>query len=298
MDFWNRERASKIFHIPYVQRMKEAKQFAKQNNIKPSISDEERTCLLIIDMQHSFCSPAGELSVSGAIKDVERTCEFIYNKLSMISNIMITLDTHIAMQIFHAPFWVDKNGNHPEPMTVISLDDINSEEWIVSESVAMCYNIDYTKLKQYAFHYVNQLQKSGKFDLCIWPFHAMISSVGNALVSALEEACFFHSIARNTQTTFEVKGLNPLTENYSILRPEILIDQDGNEVAKKNNKLIEKLLEYDKVFICGEAKSHCVAWTISDLLNEINNRDMSTENIFLLEDCTSPVVIPGVIDFT
>ncbi|SVD49000.1 uncharacterized protein METZ01_LOCUS401854, partial [marine metagenome] len=46
-------------------------------------------------------------------------------------------------------------------------------------------------------------------------------------------------------------------------------------------------------------KSHCVAWTIDDLLTEIRGQDESlATKVYLLEDCTSPVVVPGVIDFS
>jgi nicotinamidase-related amidase len=41
-----------------------------------------------------------------------------------------------------------------------------------------------------------------------------------------------------------------------------------------------------------------VAWTISDLLDDIRAADGSLANrVYLLEDCTSPVVVPGA-DFT
>jgi nicotinamidase-related amidase len=41
-----------------------------------------------------------------------------------------------------------------------------------------------------------------------------------------------------------------------------------------------------------------VAWTISDLLDDIRAADASLANkVYLLEDCTSPVVVPGA-DFT
>ncbi len=56
---------------------------------------------------------------------------------------------------------------------------------------------------------------------------------------------------------------------------------------------------FDAVIIAGQAKSHCVAWTIDDLLNEIHASDPAlARNIYLLEDCTSPVVIPGIVDYT
>ena len=42
-----------------------------------------------------------------------------------------------------------------------------------------------------------------------------------------------------------------------------------------------------------------MAWAISDLLNEIRAKDESlAKKVYLLEDCTSPVVVPGIIDFT
>jgi nicotinamidase-related amidase len=63
--------------------------------------------------------------------------------------------------------------------------------------------------------------------------------------------------------------------------------------------LIKQLLEYDAVIIGGQAKSHCVAWTIDDLLTEIQQVDSTlTNKIYLLEDCTSPVVVSDVVDYT
>ncbi|HEY9872853.1 MAG TPA: hypothetical protein V6D12_05435, partial [Candidatus Obscuribacterales bacterium] len=97
----------------------------------------------------------------------------------------------------------------------------------------------------------------------------------------------------------EIKGDNPLTENYSVLRPEVLDSADKRAIAQKNTRLIQKLLQFDVIIIAGQAKSHCVAWTIEDLLTEIQEQDPKLANkVYLLEDCTSPVVVPGAIDFT
>ena len=70
--------------------------------------------------------------------------------------------------------------------------------------------------------YVETLAAGGKYDLTIWPFHALLGGIGHALVSAVEEAVFFHAIARHSQTRFELKGRNPLTEHYSALGPEVV----------------------------------------------------------------------------
>ncbi len=133
----------------------------------------------------------------------------------------------------------------------------------------------------------------------IWPYHAMLGGIGHALVSSVEEAFFFHAAARSSPTRFETKGRGALTENYSVLRPEVLTGADGEPLAELNTDLRDLLLGFDALIVTGQAQSHCVAWTIEDLLTEIRAVDPALAGkIYLLEDCTSPVVVPGVADFS
>ena len=89
-----------------------------------------------------------------------------------------------------------------------------------------------------------------------------------------------------------------MTESYSALRPE-LSTQSGGLAPPKDDAFVEELLAYDALIVTGQAKSHCVAWTIADLLAEIEKRDPAlARKVYLLEDATSPVVAPGVADFT
>jgi nicotinamidase-related amidase len=153
--------------------------------------------------------------------------------------------------------------------------------------------------QRYLQHYARELQSRGKDALTIWPYHAMLGGIGHALVSAVEEAVFFHGICRRSQPDFQVKGRNPLTENYSVLKPEITTGPEGNPIDTKNRAFIQKLLDFDAIIIAGQAKSHCVAWTIDDLLQEIQATGQPlAHKIYLLEDCTSPVVIPDGVDYT
>jgi nicotinamidase-related amidase len=219
--------------------------------------------------------------------------------LGAITEICPTMDTHQAMQIFHSIFLVNNKGEHPEPYTLITLEDIEKGVWQFNPELSSSLNIDETYGQQYLRHYTRQLKEGGKYDLTVWPYHAMLGGIGHALVSAIEEAIFFHSIARYSQPDFQVKGGNPFTENYSVLKPEVLEDAVGEQIAEKNVGFIKKLLDFDAVVIAGQAKSHCVAWTIDDLLSEIKVSDKKlAEKVYLLEDCSSPVVIPGVIDYT
>jgi nicotinamidase-related amidase len=154
-------------------------------------------------------------------------------------------------------------------------------------------------VEAWARHYVGRLNQGGKYPLVVWPYHAMVGGTGHALVSIVEEAVFFHSIARQSATRVEVKGRNPLTEHYSALHPEVIEDAAGERIGTINTALIDHLLSFDAVIVAGQAKSHCVAWTVEDLLEEIRTRDPAlARRIFLLDDCSSAVVVPGVADFT
>ena len=303
---YDRDRVGTVWRVPYQQRATEAEAWATQQGIRPASEDQVRVCLLAIDVQNTFCIPEFELFVGGrsgrgAIEDNQRLCEFIYRNLGLITEIAPTMDTHMAMQIFHPIFWVNEAGEHPVPTaTMIRLEDVQNGVWKVNPKVAYSLtNGNYETLQSHALHYTQKLTENGKYPLTVWAYHSMLGGIGHALVSAVEEAIFFHCIARGSQTNFQIKGDNPLTENYSVLRPEVMDGVDGSAIAQKNSPLIQKLLDFDAVVIAGQAKSHCVAWTIDDLLTEILAEDPSlAKKVYLLEDCTSPVVVPGVIDFT
>jgi len=96
----------------------------------------------------------------------------------------------------------------------------------------------------------------------------------------------------------KMQGRNALTENYSVLRPEVGNDAGGRTIEAANLALVDHLLSFDRVIVAGEAKSHCVAWTIDDLLEGDDERERAlAPRTYLLEDCTSPVVVPGA-DYT
>jgi nicotinamidase-related amidase len=293
-----------VWSVPYEERARAAREWARVYRLQPASLDTFRVCLLGVDLQNTFCLPDFQLFVAGrsgrgAVEDNVRLCRFVYHNLEVITEILPTLDTHTAMQIFHQIFWVDGSGEHPAPFTLISPEDVRSGSWRVNPEVAFGVGQGVSgSLEKHALHYVERLSESGKYPLLIWPYHSMLGGIGHALVSAVEEAAFFHCSARNSQTRFEVKGGHPLTEHYSALQPEVIDTYGGRPIAEKNQRLIERLLSFDAVIVAGQAKSHCVAWTVDDLLREINTRDPAlARKIYLLEDCTSPVVVPGS-DFT
>jgi nicotinamidase-related amidase len=301
---FNPARVGEIWKVNYQDRAAEAARWARKHGLRAAADDKFRLCLVAVDVQNTFCVPEFELFVTGrsgtgAVDDNRRLCEFIYRNLGVITRIAPTMDTHQAVQIFHSIFLVDAEGEHPPPYTLISEQDIEEGRWKVNPSLCLSLRFDPGYLERHLLHYTRKLKERGKYDLTIWPYHAMLGGIGHALVAAFEEAVFFHGLSRDCQPEFQVKGNNPLTEHYSALGPEVVVGPDGAPIAKKNAKFVQQLLEFDAVVIAGQAKSHCVAWTVADLLESLTARDARLAGkIYLLEDCTSPVVIPGALDYT
>ena len=297
------DRVGEVWRVDYERRARDAAAWAAEHDIRPASEDSPRVCLLAVDVQNTFCIPGFELFVggrsgTGAVDDSRRLCEFVYRNLGTITQVFPSLDTHHAMQVFHAIWLVDEAGNHPEPYTLVSAEDVESGRWRVNEAVADALGLDRGYAARHLAHYTRALAGGGKYDLTIWPYHAMLGGIGHALVPAVEEALFFHSAARYSQPEFQVKGDQPLTEHYSMLGPEVTEGPDGERLGGLNTALIEKLLEFDAVVVAGQAKSHCIAWTIDDLLQDETVRLQLAERTYLLEDCTSPVVVPGTVDYT
>jgi len=303
--FFEPAAASRVYRVPYQQRAAEARAWAETHGIRPAAEDRRRVALLLIDVQNTFCLPEFELFVAGrsgqgAVEDAGRIAALLYRWLDRITQVVATLDTHAAAQIFHPIFWLDESGGHPTPHTLIRLEDVERGRFRVNPALARALAPrEGFDLAGWGRHYARRLAEGGRYPLVVWPYHSMLGGIGHAMVSLVEEAVFFHGIARQSPTRVEIKGRSPLSENYSALRPEVSEDETGEALAPANRELVEHLLGFDEILVAGEARSHCVAWTVDDLLAEIRARDPAlARRVVLLDDCASPVVVPGVVDFS
>lgn len=276
--FYEPGRIGTLFH-PDVARIAEE---AIAAGLPAAATDTQDVHLLLIDMQVDFCHPNGNLYVPGALDDIRRTIEFIYRNAERITHITCSLDSHLPSQIFTSAWWIDARGHHPPPFTIITADDVARGVWRPRFAQAA------------SRRYVTELEHSHKKQLCIWPYHVQIGSLGHALDPELWSAVFWHALARQTDPHWLTKGDVPLTEHYSILQPEVAVpDQPG---GSKNQAFLDILARADAVFIAGEAESHCVLETVEDLVEEFGNQPEVLRKIYFLRDCTSPVQHPE-IDF-
>ena len=270
----------------YVERTAEvataAKAYRQTHGIKSASSDRFRIAAFGIDCQVGFCSPEGSLFVPGAIDDTVRTLRWLYANLDKLSALHFSLDTHRVFQIFHPAWWTDAKGEHPAPFTPLSYADLRSGRY---QPVAH---------PRESLEYVKQLESSGKYSLTIWPFHTLLGGVSHALVPAMMEAAIFHSLTRMHQTHFETKGTHAMTENYSVLSPEVR-ELNGTPVGSFNSAFFRMLMDYDRVYVFGQAKSHCVLSTLRDIRDEIERSDPKlAQKVWILEDAMSPVPAPPI----
>lgn len=305
--FYDPKAVSNMFrYVPYSVVEAEALVARERENITLAATDTLRVALLPIDVQLTFCDPAAQLYVggrsgTGAVDDSRRLCDFIYRNARVITRIHPTMDTHRRAQIFHSAMWLDAQGRQVPPYSLITLDMVESGQVQINPRVV--YSVlgkpsGFPYLQQYARHYVKTLTLEGKYALFVWPYHAMLGGIEHAFVPSVHEAFFYHNVLRESETSHEIKGGNPLSENYAITHPEVTLDHFGRAIGARNQKFLEALFNYDAVIICGQAKSHCVAWTIAGVLEDIQKRDASlAKKIYLVEDLCSPVVTKD-IDFT
>jgi nicotinamidase-related amidase len=189
-------KVAEVWRVPYQARAQEAAIWAKENDIPPAVCDVKRVALMIVDAQNTFCIPDFELFVGGrsgigAVEDNRRLCEFIYRNLNRITQIIVTMDTHQAVQIFHAIYLVNDRGEHPAPMILVSYDDVVNGKWKFNSNLAGSLGITPEDGQRHLLHYVQSLKEKGKFDLTIWPYHAMLGGIGHALVSLRRRSAFF-----------------------------------------------------------------------------------------------------------
>lgn len=233
--------------------------------------------LLIIDPQHDFCCPDGALYVNGADKDMSRLSAALDRVFPQIAGIHVTLDCHHFFDIAHPVFWMDSKGAHPAPFTIISKDDVQTGNWKASNPI----------MKDYALEYVNRLEENGRYELCIWPPHCLFGSTGFTIVPELHKTLMEWEYRKGQAVDYVTKGKNIKTEHYSAMIAEV--PDAADPLTQLNTKLIQILKEADKIYIAGEALSHCVANTVRDVADYLG--DIHVRKLILLEDCSSSV--PG-----
>ena len=275
--------ATDAFKGAYPARIEEFMEAGERAGFTSAHEDHEKIAVVLVDYQHDFVDPTGTLYVPGSQEDVARFLIWFYANAHKITSVYASLDTHLPFQIFYSSWWKNpKTGEHPQPFTAITVEDVTNNTWVPVIQ------------PDWSIRYVHQLKQKAKKDLMIWPYHTMEGTLGHMLVSPISEAIAWHSAARNTQPTYVVKGRTIRTEYYGIFGAEIP-DPDDPE-SGLNVTLLDAVMKHDKVYVAGEAKSHCVLETERQLVGRFGNQPELLKRFHFLKDCTSSVKHPS-IDF-
>ena len=279
-DFYDANTVGDLYLERAAQVAETAMAYQGQHHISPAEHDAIRIAAFGIDCQVGFCTPGASLFVEGAVEDTQRTLSWLYRNLDKITGLLFSLDTHRVFQIFHPAWWTDAQGQHPAPLTMITAEGVRTGAWTPVSNREAC------------LEYCEKLEADGKYVLIVWPYHVLLGGISHTLVPALMEAAIFHSLVRQQQTHFETKGEHPLTENYSVLSPEVQ-ELGGKTIGSFNETFFKTLLDYDRVYVFGQAKSHCVRATLYDIRDHLQAMAPGlTDKIWILEDAMSPVPPP------
>lgn len=236
----------------------------------------EKSILVIIDPQNDFMDidNAG-LPVAGAAEDMRRIAAAIERAGHKLRSIQITLDSHHLYHIAHPLFWMDAQGLPPPPFTAISADDVERGRWRARIPAHRGVALDYVKA----------LDANRRYRLIVWPPHCLIGSWGHNIYPPL-----FESIrqweSRNVAIAGKMtKGSNWSTEHYSAIKAEV--EREDDPSTRLNIDLIRMLRESERVYVCGQASSHCVANTVRDIVENFGTTPLG--KLWLIADGMSPV---------
>lgn len=246
--------------------------------------------LLIIDPQNDFCDlpaqllPSGfapALPVPGAHQDMLRVAGLIRDGGAGLTQISVTLDAHHRYDIAHPTFWRTGDKGAVAPFTEISARQLREGAFVPAAAGALSR----------AQAYLDALESAGRYQLMVWPVHCEIGSWGQNIHGAVRAAYNAWEVAQLQVVAKLSKGSNPWTEHYSAVMAEVPDPQDP--ATQLNIAFLDSLVSADRIYICGEAGSHCVKAStehIADYLQAQQGRE-ALARLVLLTDCMSPV--PG-----
>ena len=238
--------------------------------------------LLIIDPQNDFCDlPAGDswskpaLPVPGAHGDMLRVADLINRGGAGISEISITLDSHHRLDIAHPGFWISAAGSEVAPFTQIAAADVRAGRYLPRMSAAL----------PRVLHYLDQLEAAARYQLMVWPVHCEIGSWGHNVHADVRRA-YNHWEEETLRSVNKIsKGSNPWTEHYSAVQAEV---PDPDDVLTQSNQaFLSSLATADRIYITGEAGSHCVKATTEHIADYFGPQHVA--KLVLVTDCMSPV---------
>lgn len=246
--------------------------------------------LLVIDPQNDFCdlppaywpqdpqggaSRGASLPVPGAHADMLRLAALVEEGGAGLTGIAVTLDSHHHVDIGHPAFWQTAEGAELAAFTQITAADVRAGRFRPRAQGAL------PRVQTY----LEALEAAGRYTHMVWPQHCEIGSWGHNIHFDLR--CALNRWEEQVADTVSmvIKGTNPWTEHYSAVMAEVPDPADPGTLF--NTDLLLRLQGADRIYVAGEAASHCVKATCEHIVEAMPQE--SLQRLVLIEDCMSPV---------
>ncbi len=242
--------------------------------------------LLVIDPQNDFCDLPADylpprqaarpaLPVPGAHADMRNVADLVLRGAAGLTAISATLDSHHRLDIAHPTFWIDADGEAVTAFTEITAADVRAGRYRPREALALARGLAY----------LDTLEAAGRYQLMVWPVHCEMGSWGHQVHEDVQAAFGGWERRARARVNTVTKGTNPWTEHYSAIQAEVPDAEDAS--TQRNGALLSLLAASDRVFIAGEAGSHCVKATTEHVVANLDPAQRA--RLVLLTDCMSPV---------
>ena len=272
-----------------------------------------KNILLIIDPQNDFSEAkegirqAGALAVEGSNDDYRRIINLIKNV--KFDEIHVSLDTHTPQHIGHSNFY--KDG---------SVDNYKFKEYNPEKHIPN--NVPTPYMHEYNAQHI----KARGSNFMIWAEHCIEESIGHQIVQELDNALQtknnvnYHIKGQNNLSEmysifsatvdpdkilagmnkdeidkYKYNGKNTDKEytrglgckSYNEAATKVNLNTTRNDDLLKN--LFGNISNPNTIYVCGQARTHCVKDSIKDMLKYAEENEINKKNVVLIYNCSSPI---------
>lgn len=261
-----------------------------------------RKAIVIIDMQNDFIRKEGSLCVANGDKAAANVAKFL--RSNQVDDIFVSMDYHPKKNISSTEFWYIDENTHVEPFTNITYDDVFKNK--VKSHFYKAYLLDYLdelerKGKELIAWPPHCVQDTWGCEVCdeikdVLKDKENVEYIKKGTNPYTEHYSIFKAevpVANASLTGYIYLPYDlsltdvPVISNYSNEASSKDIYANVKEVNREyyaeiktekkdfkkeinettlNSELLDKLNEYDKVYVCGVATDFCVKESLKDIM--------------------------------